>query len=356
MLEALKKIKIKLEERGLIYFYESLGVANLRTWDWKTISEKLQQSSDQLLWKFFFCHEPVEKTALSKEVSLAAVDLLETLGLAKSDNEQIQLKDHYLITYHGAIAFTDNEARQKFGFTDLTQAILCQLPTTKLGRHLSCFSLCGLENVICRRMGYKTAACFSSEKEKLLFEINFALNGYLDIELLPINSLHEAGKFDVITSTPPCLPCPENILLSSTNRGNIDGSEFWKWTLTQATELLNEKGTVEMVFMTMGNESKFISSQSNLDFLEQLPLKQVLSIWSKIQYSVGTPAFNYTIKEASTLNKLSLEEVEAIYSKHYLDNEIDTAYFVRFHGEKQKNKEPLTLVNLANEYYGTWLV
>lgn len=354
MSASLKQIKIKLEERGLIYLYESLGVANLRVWDWKTISGKIKDS-DQLLWQFFFCGDPVEESQLSNEISSEAIDFLLTRGIAKLEKELIQLKDHCLITYHGAVAFVNNEVRQKFGFTDLTQAILSQLPTAKLGRHLSFFSSCGFENIFCKRMGYETIACFNDEKGRALLEINFALNGYSDIPLLKSDSLHTIGKFDVITSTPPCLPCPVEVPLSTPNRGSIDGSEFWKWTLSQATRLLNEKGTVEMVFMTMGNETKFIS-QSLLDFLETLPLKQVLSIWSKMQYSVGTPAFNYTIKEASVINKLSLEEVEQIYSKHYLDNEIDTAYFVRFHGEKQENKESLTLVNFADEYYGTWLV
>jgi methylase of polypeptide subunit release factors len=196
-----------------------------------------------------FLQQPVPTSELAQALGRAAVEALETTGLAAVGDE---VEPHGRIVPVGDLFVTSDDFPGEDAEKDPPDFVAAYTPTSKLcdaltprgpiDRALDIGTGSGVQAMLSARQAREVVATDVNPRALAFAELNAALNGFTNIECR-LGSLFEPVEgetFDVITSNAPFVVSPENRW--AYRDGGLEADRFSELIVREAVRHLSEDG------------------------------------------------------------------------------------------------------------------
>ncbi len=343
------------ELRAIGYFslYASFGDLNLRRHDWLRVKSKLD--GDALLaWSLFLCGESIDVGQFKSPEIRNAIPRLIDYGVVENASDDLITSKFCLLSIFGVPFFGDYEALQ----TKLAGEVMRHFSSFAfLKKNDSCMYIgsdIGVESVF---NGSRNGILVAPNVSRKLIECNSEL---LSTEM----RVHEALDFNVQNSTALAYIIgfiePAGINLPNFLSGGKDGNERLRWLLSEftRTNLTAGNSSSELTIIGLGYGTSF---QQYIDsyysqFLNKSELGAIFTVTSRHDFrrNRGSFIFNLNIEQLCKYNgnrdfNLTTEALQSIAEVEG----VDSCYM---YTARIGPKRGISIVDLSDLYYGTWVV
>jgi methylase of polypeptide subunit release factors len=208
-----------------------------------------------------FLQQPTPTAAVTHALGRAAVEALETLGLAEV-GEDVSL--HGRIVPVGDLFVTSDDFPGEDAEKDPQDFVAAYTPTSKLcdsltprgptDRALDIGTGSGVQAMLSARVAREVVATDVNPRALAFAELNAALNGFTNIECR-LGSLFEPVEgetFDVITSNAPFVVSPENRW--AYRDGGLEADRFSELIVREAARHLSDNGYATLLVSWVGED------------------------------------------------------------------------------------------------------
>lgn len=342
-----------LEQTGYIQNYVTFGDGNLRAWDWER-SRRLLDGKAKLLWEALLCGKEVSRAALEKAVGKGTVGTFLERGLCSAKKGKVSFGSHCLVYSNGVLFFVNRNSLEEGYFGEDSRTVMSLgLPGLE-GSALCLYSGTGAE-VLAAAAGDRVAlAVEAPQAYHALIQTNLELNRWDSSTIQERFEPARAGKWSTLVArVPGFLELPE-AKLPSLIAGGPDGNGRWPEFFSRVQQELAPDGRAIFAGTYFCGKEPGRAAKEFEGLLSDHKLNASVNISSKIALEFGIPIFNQTVAFAERASGLSRDELTKRYEAKFEELGHTHVYMVKGIAWKARKNAPGSILDLSEQYYGTW--
>jgi hypothetical protein len=352
-IDATELIRI-LEESGYFQNYLTFGDANVRNWDWERTGRFLSGKS-KLLWEALLCGKEVSRAQLEKAISKQLVSAFLERGLCSGSQGKVKFGFNSLINAGGFSFFINRASLAEGYFGEDSRILLSLRPHFSKGRALCLYSGTGAEVI-----GFAPADGIEADIEAdpsihPYINTNLELNAFAGRARVISPDSRSEGPYDVIVARVPSAVEFGGISFPVLMAGGPDGNGKWEPLLRRAQEALTDQGRLVFIGVFYGSKESNLASRQLKALFDAQGLTACINIGAKLAMELGIPLFNQILSTAEVCTKRPRTELLTLLDKELESSGCSHAYLVKGMAWKSRRGAPGSILDLTEQYYGTWL-
>jgi len=285
-------------------------------------------------------------------------------GVIEASSDHLQAKNYAVIKAFGCYFLANRFRNSDLYFADHCLALLASMQVPLKGKKvLSAFSGAFVESIYAAKYEAEVTLVNSLSTDRDLFALVKELNGLSSqpVMLVGDESNHLSAEFDYIIAQPPCLISSPDCPLPKAVDGGPDGTKGLTATLDIAATALNNSG--KTIILGIGYSSQGIKDfQISFDKMTSsrgLSHQTIITGKFPMKPGPGGVIFNEGLAYSCNVQGVQPQAVVGNYMKHV--SELGFKDALLFKSEVYRNNSNdqgsgYQVIDLTNEYYGTWFV
>jgi hypothetical protein len=342
-----------LEQTGYIQNYVTFGDGNLRAWDWER-SRRLLEGKPKLLWEALLCGKEVSRAALEKAVGKATVGTFLERGLCSAKKGKISFGAHCLVYSNGVLFFVNRNSLEEGYFGEDSRTVMSLgLPGLE-GQALCLYSGTGAEVLAAAAGGNVQLTVEAPECCHPLIQTNLELNRASSPKVRDGSETGRGGEWNTIVARVPGFLELPNAKLPSLIAGGPNGNGRWPEFFGRVQQGLASDGRAIFAGTYFCGKEPGRAAREFEALLAAHQLNASVNISSKIALEFGIPIFNQTVAFAERASGLSRDELTKLYEAKFEELGQTHVYMVKGIAWKARKSAPGSILDLSEQYYGTW--